>query len=134
MKFPSRLRAAALVALLAGGAGSVGFMLYAGRHNTSRILLVLFTLWVLSPFSALFFADVVSKRWSALTRATLYSLMLVIASSTLAIYGYVALGPPRTKTAAVFVVVPLASWLLSGIVVPIAGLTSGRLSARGKSN
>jgi hypothetical protein len=88
------LRAAALIAVLAGAAGSVGLMLHAGRHNDSQILLVLFALWVLSPFMALVLAHVVSKRWSVLTRATLYSVMLVLTLGSLAIYGDVALGPP----------------------------------------
>jgi hypothetical protein len=48
----SLLRAAALAAVLVGAVGSVAFMLYAGRHNPSRLLMTLFTLWVLSPFVA----------------------------------------------------------------------------------
>ena len=47
------LRTAALTAVLAGAVGSVGLMLYVGRRNHSRVLLVLFALWVLSPFAAL---------------------------------------------------------------------------------
>ena len=125
------LRATALIVVLAGAVGSVGLMLHAGRRNPSRLLLVLFALWVLSPFVTLVLASVVSKRWPVLTRATLYSVMLVITLGTLAIYGEVALGPPRAKTAFVFVVVPPASWLLIAIVVPIAALISGRLSRRG---
>jgi len=126
--FLGLLRATALIVVLAGAVGSVALMLHAGRHNDSRILLVLFTLWVLSPFVALVLASMVSKRWSLPTRATLYSLMLALTLGSLAIYGDVALGPPRAKTAAVFVVVPPASWLLTAIVVPIAALISGRRS------
>ena len=121
------LRALALIAVLAGAVGSVGLMLHAGRRNPSRLLLVLFALWVLSPFLALLLASVVSKRWSVLTRTTLYGVMLVLTLGTLAIYGYVALGPPRAQTAFVFVVVPPASWLLIAIVVPIAAQISRRL-------
>ena len=125
------LRAAALIAVLVGAVGSVGLMLYVGRRNDSRILLVLFVLWVLSPFMVLVLANVVSKRWSVLTRATLYSAMLVLTLGSLAIYGDVALGPPRPKPAFVFLVVPLASWLLIAIVLPIAAILSGRLSRGG---
>jgi hypothetical protein len=128
--FLGLLRAAALLAVLAGAAGSFGLMLHAGRRNDSRILLVLFTIWVLSPFVALVLADVVSKRWSVLTRATLHSVMLVLTLGSLAIYGDVAFGPPRAKTAFVFIVVPPASWLLMATAVPIAALVSGRLSRR----
>ena len=128
--FLGLLRAAALIAVLAGAVGSFGLMLHAGRRNDSRILLVLFTIWVLSPFVALVLADVVSKRWSVLTRATLHSVMLVLTIGSLAIYGDVASGPPRAKTAFVFVVVPPASWLLIAIAVLLAALISGRLSRR----
>ncbi|HUE24409.1 MAG TPA: hypothetical protein VMQ86_22190 [Bryobacteraceae bacterium] len=94
--------------------------------------MVLFAVWVLSPFMALVAAGAVSKRWPVLTRAALYTLTLVLTLGSWAIYGYVALGPPRAKTAAVFVVVPPASWLLIAIVVPVAALLSGSLSHRGE--
>jgi hypothetical protein len=93
--FLGLLRAAALIAVLAGAAGSVGLMLRAGRRNDSRLLLLLFAIWVLSPFMALILAHVVSKRWSVLTRAALYSVMLAVTLGSLAIYGDVALGPPQ---------------------------------------
>jgi len=92
--------------------------------------MVLFALWVLSPFMVLILASVVSKRSSALTRATLYSATLVLTLGSLLIYGAVSLGPPRTKTAFVFVVVPPASWLLIAIAVSIAAFISGRKARR----
>jgi hypothetical protein len=128
--FVGVLRVTALIAVLAGAVGSVGFMLRAGR-NAPLFLIVLFALWVLSPFMALVLADVVSKRWSIPTRATLYSLMLVLTLSSLTIYGDVALGPPRAQAAFVFVVVPSASWLLIAIALPTAALISTRRSRRG---
>jgi hypothetical protein len=85
---------------------------------------------VLAPFAALAATSMVSQGWSALTRTTLYSVMLVVALLSLAIYGTVALGPPRAQTAFVFIVVPPASWLLMAIVLPSAALISGRLSRR----
>jgi hypothetical protein len=124
-----RLRAAGLIAVLAGAVGSVGLMLRAGQR-TPRLLLVIFFFWVLSPFVALVWADVVSKRWSALTRATLYGVMLVVALGSLAIYGNDALRPRKAQPAFVFVLVPPASWLLIAIVVPVAALISGRRSRR----
>jgi hypothetical protein len=88
------LPGAALTAVLAGAVGSAGFMLYIGRRNDSRLLLVLFALWVLSPFMGLVWAHLFSKRWPILTRATLYGVMLMVSACSLAIYGDVALGPP----------------------------------------
>ena len=125
------LRTVAMIAVLAGASGSVGLMLRVGHRNNSRILLALFGIWVLSPFIALVWANVVSKRWSVLTRAALYSLMLVLTLGSLAAYGDVALCPPRAKPAFIFLVVPLASWLLIAIVIPVAAFLSGRLSRKG---
>jgi len=124
--FLGLLRAAGLIAVAAGAVGSAGLTLYAGRHNPSRILIALFVLWVLSPFMALVLANVVSKRWTVPTRAALYMVMLVLTPGSLAVYGDVALGPPRAQTAFAFLVVPLVSWLLIAIVVAAAALISGR--------
>jgi hypothetical protein len=123
------LRAAARIAVVIGAVGSIGLMLHAGQH-TPRLLLVLFVPWVLSPFIAAAWADVVSKRWAKFTRATLYIAMLFITLGSLAIYGHDALSPPRAKAAFVFVVVPATSWLLIAIIVPISALISGRLPRR----
>jgi hypothetical protein len=127
-KFLSALSATALIALLAGAVGSVGLMLRAGHRNPSLLLIALFTLWVLAPFVALVWANVVSKRWSVSTRATLYVAMLVIALGSLAIYGALVFGTLRAKTGFVFLVVPAASWLLIAIVVAIDAVISARLS------
>jgi hypothetical protein len=125
-KFLSVLSATALIALLVGAVGSVGLMLQAGHRNPSRLLIALFTFWVLAPFVALVWANVVSKRWSLLTRATLYVAMLVISFGSLAIYCALAFGSLRAKTGFVFLVVPTASWLLMAIVVAIDAVISAR--------
>jgi hypothetical protein len=62
----SVLRTAALISLVAGAADSVGFMLRAGHQNPSRVLLILFAIWVLSPFVALAFAIIVPKTGRSL--------------------------------------------------------------------
>jgi hypothetical protein len=116
------LRGVALVAVVAGAVGSLGLMLRAG--HPPLFLRVLFAIWVLSPFVALLVANVVSKRWSFITRATLYSVILFLTVGSLAIYGNVAFGPPRPKPAFVFLVVPLGSWLLMTIAVSIAAFVA----------
>ena len=128
--FLGLLRAVGLIAVVAGAVGSVGLMLYVGRHNGSWLLRVLFTIWVLSPFAALVVANVFSKRWAVPTRVVLYSLMVIIALGSLIVFGSVALSSPKARPAFMFVVVPPASWLLSGIVLSIAALVSGRTSRR----
>ena len=128
--FLDLLRAGARIAVVAGAVGSVGLTLRAGR-STPRLLLVLFVLWVLSPFVALAWANMVAKRWSVLTRAMLYCVTLVVTLGSLAIYGSVVLPPVGSPRAFLFVVVPPGSWLLITIVVPLTALISGRLSRRG---
>jgi hypothetical protein len=124
------LRIVALIALAVGAAGSVCLMAYAGRRNNSRILLLLFTIWVLSPWVAAGLAHMVSKRWTAAMRATLYAAMLLLTLGSLAIYADVAFGHPNVKTGFIFLVVPFASWLLLGIIVATATILSGRRSRR----
>jgi len=117
------LRRAALIAVLAGAAGSAGFLLRAGQR-TSLLLLVIMVTWVLAPFLALVVAGAVSKRWSLTIRATLYSVMLVVTLGSLAVYADDALWPRQAQAAFVFVMVPLVSWALMAIVIPAAALIS----------
>src|SRR5437763_1081861 len=126
--FLGLLRRTALTAVLVGAAGSLGLMLLASRRQNSRILLLLFAIWVLSPFIALVGANVVSKRWPMPSRATLYGVMLVLTLGSLAIYGGVAFGYAKMKVGFVFLIVPLASWLVIAIVVLIATLKSNTVS------
>jgi hypothetical protein len=118
-----------LIAVVVGAVGSTGLMILVGRRNPSRVLLGLFVIWDLFPFIGLLLVDMVSKRWSVITRATLHIVMLVIALSSLALYGDVV-WRPRAQPAFRFIVVPLGSWLLMMIVVPMAAFISGRLSRR----
>jgi hypothetical protein len=124
------LRAVALIAVVAGAGGSVGLMLRSSRRGP-RLLLFLFVIWVLSRFVALAWANVVSKPWSVLTRATLYCVTLVLTLCPLAIYGDLVLPPAGSARAFVFVVVPPVSLLLMSSVVPMAALISRRRSHRG---
>jgi hypothetical protein len=127
--FLDLLRAAALGAVVIGAVGSAGLMMWIGHRNPSRLLLALFLIWDVSPFVGLVLALMISKRWSVITQATLYGLMLIVTLGSLALYGDVVLRP-RPQPAARFLVVPLGSWLLMTIVIPIAALVSGRLSRR----
>lgn len=107
-----RLRSAASLAAGMMAVVSVAFMLRAAHRNPSVVLLVLMAIWVVAPFAALLWAIHSSKP-----RKSLYILTLVVAAGALVTYTIDALGPPRVKAAAVFVAVPLASWILGGIVL-----------------
>ena len=71
----------------------------------------------LAPFIALTWCHAPAKRWSESARAALHFMTLVLALGSLAIYGYVALGPPRAKPAFFFLVIPPASLILIALVV-----------------
>ncbi len=118
--------------MFAGAAGSLGLVLYTGRHNPSVFLIIIFMVWVLSPFAALLVASVLSKQWFVHAREAIYILMPILAIGALISYSGV-LSPPGTKPAFVFLVVPLISWLLMAIVIPIAAGRARRLAGRGGS-
>jgi hypothetical protein len=120
----------ALVAVGVGAVGSLGLM-FRASERTPRFLLVIFVFWVLSPFVALAWANVVSKRWPVLTRGTLYGVTVVVTLGSLACYGKLILPPARSPRAFMFVAVPPASWLFMTIVVSMAALISRRRSHRG---
>lgn len=119
------LRTAARIAVVAGAVGSVGLMLYVGRRNQSYWLLLLFVLWDVAPFAALGLADEYAKRWSAPTRTTLHVVTLIVTLASLAVYADVIVRP-RPQPAAPFLLVPVASWLLMAIALPMASYVSGR--------
>jgi hypothetical protein len=131
--FLNVLHRVALIAMIVGAAGSVTLMMYAGRRQESRILIVFFGIWVLSPFVAGVVASSVSKRWMVVARAALYMVIVVLTLGSLAIYGDVAFGYTKAKVGFIFLVVPLASWLLIAVAVATAAVISGRQSRRRKT-
>jgi hypothetical protein len=116
---PGLLRAVALLAAAVGAVGSLALMFRAIQHPP-LFLLVLFIGWVISPFMGLAVAGIASKRFSVLSGATLACVTLFIALGSLASYGGVVPMPPGSRPAFVFLVVPLASWLLMIIVALVA--------------
>ena len=84
------------------------------------------TTWVLAPFVVLLWAIQVSKRWREFARTSLYIVTLLVAAGAVVAYTIDALGPPRVKAAAVFVAVPLVSWIAGGIVVAVVALKRNR--------
>jgi cation transport ATPase len=114
----------ALITLIAGAAGSVGFMLLVGHQNRSVILLALFSLWVLSPFVLLLLADAVAG-WR--NRASLYGMMVVVTAVSLGVYGYVALSPRAMKNAFPFLVTPAVLCIFVAAGLTISARRSRRL-------
>jgi hypothetical protein len=124
------LHTAALIVAVVGALGSLVFMLRAGQR-TPLFLLVLFIIWVLSPFAGLLWANIVSKRWSFLTRVTLYCVTLVVALCSLTVYSeLIVVRPPGSANAFLWVVVPPVMWVLITVVVGVAAFVSRRLLRR----
>ncbi len=120
---PGLFRSIALVAVGAGFVGSEILVIRAGG-SSQPLLTVIFFIWIMLPFVALAWTNVVSKSWPALVRVSLYCTTLLITLGCLAFYGRVILPSARSPRAFVFVMGPLASWALMVIVVPLAGLIS----------
>src|SRR4051812_8040950 len=87
--FQSYPRRGALATAAAGGAGSLGLMFYAGRHNPSVLLMLLFVGWVGAPFAVLVWANLVSSRYGGVT--------IALTAGSLAIYGAMAFGMVQGK-------------------------------------
>jgi hypothetical protein len=118
------MRNAAFVALPLGALGSVAAVIYGGRRNPSRLLIVLFVLWVLAPFAALAIAAARSTTWSATTRRTVYLVSIIVAIASLASYGQSVLGPAKPQGAFLFVIVPPISCLVAAAAIAAAAAIS----------
>jgi hypothetical protein len=117
-------RSTILIAILLGAASSLGLMLYAGRHNRSPVLIALFAVWVFSPFAALLCASMPSRRWTHQAGVALHAVAALLTLSSLAVYGLVAYGSVHLKVGAVFLMTPLASWVLIAMVGVVLRLRS----------
>ena len=114
-RVPAVLRTMAFLAVAAGAAGSLSFMFLAGSRQRSMLLMALFTVWVLSPFVALGWAARISVRWPSSASAAICVGILVLAVFSLLMYSGVMPMPRGSRPAAVFLLVPLASWVLIAI-------------------
>jgi|SRR5450432_2016061 len=116
---PSFLRIFTVTIIVIGGIISNGFTLHAGHNNRSVLLILLFLGWVSSPFIGLLVACFLSSRWPVVTRKPLYigMILLVICS----VIGYSGVfSTAGMKPAFIFLVIPLISWILIAITIPVA--------------
>ncbi|NND52626.1 MAG: hypothetical protein HKN54_09465, partial [Flavobacteriaceae bacterium] len=86
-------RLTARFALFIGAIGSFGFMLWAIYHNDPASWLMLYSLWVMSPFFALFFTKFAIQSKLVLSNKMLYNLMIFISVISLIIYLINAISP-----------------------------------------
>lgn len=124
------LQGSGLVSNVIGAIVSVAALAYVGTRSGSNgaqpVVMILIAIWVLSPCIVLFALHRISSRWSATTRTTLYSMMLVVAVLSLVVYLSAAGGPVRAKPAAPFVAIPPVEWALIAISLVIAAFAGRR--------
>ena len=126
---PDSRRTVTTAVLLIAAAISVACVLRVGHLNPSRLLILMFVLWVLAPFAGYLWMLQRSSVGSQASRST----FVVMSVLSLIAYGWVTFGPPMRKPASVFLVVPAISLLVSAIVMWILpkkrlGASDGRLA------
>jgi len=125
------LRTSAFTAAVVATLISTGLMLRACRFNASGIALALIAVWILSPMAALVCADVVARRRPIFGQATVYRLMLIVASGSVIVYGIDAFVPLSPRAGFPYALVPLVSWMLIVVVLAIAAF---KTHARAKND
>lgn len=111
--------------ILVAAAASLALMYRAGHRNPSAVLILMFAVWVVSPFVALDVINRLAQRWSFRGRSVVRVTTVVIAAGAVSVYGTDALRPVSSKGAFIYLVVPFVSWVVVVIVGAIAGLSSG---------
>jgi hypothetical protein len=122
------LRALALIVVVAGTVVSE-FLVIRTAGRSQPPLTLIFVIWILLPFVALGWAVVVSKSWPAPVRISLYCTTFLTALGSVAFYGGLILPRAGSPRAFVFVIGPMASWVLMLIVVPISAAYSRKRKA-----
>jgi hypothetical protein len=128
-QLPRFLQILSLTILFIGSLASVVLVLYAGRHNASGFLNILFSGWVLSPYIGLLIANRISGKWHILTRTILSWLMILISVVSILCYcGIFRLS--GTKPAFIFLIIPFVSWILIVAEMVINSIISRKLSEK----
>ncbi|MGA3068600.1 MAG: hypothetical protein ABSD43_00075 [Terracidiphilus sp.] len=108
-------RSSALFSLLVGAVVSLGLMLWVGRHDSSVELMLLFTVWVASPFAGMALVLRSAKRWPLVRQNVTYNQVRFISLGSALIYFSTVDVKQLAKPAGPFLAVPIASWLLMGL-------------------
>ncbi|MEO5583781.1 MAG: hypothetical protein ABIR66_13915 [Saprospiraceae bacterium] len=113
------MRTLSRIAVLIASVGSLDFMYNGSHQQKSIILMLLFTGWVMLPFAGLLVFDTIAKSWSSRARNLLYWFILILSVASLIAYSGVLL-PSGTKTAFIFLVAPVISWLIIILVIMVS--------------
>ncbi len=116
---PSLLRSVAWIVLLVGSVWSLSLTIQAGRNNDSILLKILFMVWVLSPYLIQLLLFLLSTSWKNLRRIMLYVQIIFLSLGSLLFYNGI-INLPDAKPAAIFLLIPLFSWVFIAIVQMMA--------------
>jgi hypothetical protein len=114
------LRRSALWFATAGAAISLGLTLWTGHRNSSMVLVLMFLVWVASPFAGLIWVHRTATGWKAARQSAVYRLMLLVSVGSAILYASAVFLPHSAKHAGPFLAVPLASWLLIAVVLVVS--------------
>ena len=95
-----------------GAAAAAALTAYAGRHNPSVGLVLLFVGWVTLPFAALAVANGRAGTAAPRARTVWRAVTNLIGLASVAVYATIAFGPPRPRMAFYFLITPAAAWLV----------------------
>jgi hypothetical protein len=119
------LRKLAIGAAVLGAAGSLGLLLRAAERP-SRPVLVVMSVWVVSPFVLFAVAETVRTRWSSSVHATFDTATVILTAAMLIFYAVPGLKPPNTAAAFLFVLLPPVSVVLTVVATILAAIFSPR--------
>jgi len=109
------MRNGSLSIVLLAAAASLGLMLSVGKHQPSVVLLLMFTIWVASPFVGLVWVHRRALSRSASGQRAASWLMCLVSAGSVATYAVLAFLVHVAKPAGPFLAVPLLSWLVIGV-------------------
>lgn len=115
-----RLRNLVAPAAFAAAIIAVGLMLRAGQHNSSRVLLIFLSAWVAAPLVTVAFCARTVGRRSESTRMVQLNASFLIVGGSVAVYIVDAFHQLRPQAAFAFAIVPLVSWGILIVLIPLA--------------
>ena len=116
---PSLLGWMATVAIGGGATGTLALLLVSAR-NAPAILIFLYTGWVLLPYVALAFGRRRMALRSTAASAVMSVAALLVVAAALTVYVLAAVLPHAPRSAAVFLLVPLACQVLAAGAYAVA--------------
>lgn len=114
------LRLMTNAALIVGASCSVIAMFIIGSRQRSVLLMTMFLVFVLAPFIALGLLNARARAWSDKARAIVQNATILISLASALKYVSVVVWPVKAQPASTFLMVPIASWALFGVVAILA--------------